>query len=150
MSDYLVGTYKAADFGIAVAMITQSGDFDAQHDENEVRDENGNVVIYQQYNHRGEFSVTLKIPRGVNAPAAGSTLSVKCITLPTYTAQGVPTGGYNLVADPSGQSGIDFVVISPKLTTQNQDVSEYSATLRRYLENGIGEQNTGADASTSA
>ena len=147
MADYLVGTYKAADFGIAVAMIAQTSDFSAQHDEAEIRDENGNVAVYQQYNHRMEASVTLKIPRGVAAPADGATLSVKCIELPTYSADGTASGGYTLVSSPSSP-GIDFVVVNPTLRTQNTDVAEYSATLRRYLENDIGGQDT--DVSTSA
>lgn len=146
MADYLVGTYKASDFGIAVAMIAQNSDFSPQHDESEVQDENGNVKIYQQYNHRMECSVTLKIPRGVAAPADGASLSVKCIEVPTYSAQGVPTGGYTLLSSPAS-TGVDYIVINPTLRTQNTDVSEYSATLRRYLENGIGSQDTSDSAS---
>jgi hypothetical protein len=141
MAEYLVGTYKASDFGIAVAMITQSGEFSASHDESETPDENGNVKIYQQYNHRIEGSVTLKVPRGVAAPADGSSLSVKCIEVPTYSAQGEPTGGYTLLPSPAS-TGVDYIVINPSLKTENTTVSEYSCTLRRYLENGVGSQNT--------
>jgi len=141
MAEYLVGTYKASDFGIAVAMITQSGEFSASHDEAETPDENGNVLIYQQYNHRLEGSVTLKVPRGVAAPADGASLSVKCIEVPTYSAQGVPTGGYTLLSSPAS-TGVDYIVINPSLKTENTTVSEYSCTLRRYLENGVGSQDT--------
>lgn len=141
MAEYLVGTYNAAAFGIVVAMITQSGEFSAAHDESETPDENGNVKIYQQYNHRLEGNVTLRIPRGVAAPADGSSLSVKCIEVPTYSAQGVPTGGYTLLASPAA-TGVDYIVINPTLSTQNNQVAEYTATLRRYLENGVGSQNT--------
>lgn len=141
MADYLVGTYNAAAFGIAVAMITQAGEFSAAHDESETPDENGNVLIYQQYNHRLEGSVTLRIPRDVPAPADGSSLSVKCIEAPTYSAQGVPTGGYTLLSSPAS-TGVDYIVINPTLRTQNRDVAEYSCSLRRYLENGVGSQNT--------
>ena len=141
MAEYLVGTYKASDFGIVVAMITQSGEFSASHDESETPDENGNVLIYQQYNHRMEGSVTLKIPRDVAAPADGVSLSVKCIEVPTYSPQGVPTGGYTLLSSPAS-TGVDYIVINPTLRTQNTEVSEYSCTLRRYLENGVGSQDT--------
>lgn len=145
MADYLVGTYKASDFGIAVAMIAQNCDFSAQHDESEIPDENGNVKIYQQFNHRMEGSVTLKIPRGVAAPADGASLSVKCIEVPTYSAQGVPTGGYTLLSSP-GSTGVNYIVVNPTLKTQNTTVSEYSCTLRRYLENGVGSQDTSDSA----
>lgn len=149
MADYLVGTYKASDFGIVVAMITQNCEFSAQHDESEVPDENGNVAVYQQYNHRLEGNVTLKVPRGVEAPADGASLSVKCLEVPTYSPQGVPTGGYTLRSSPAS-TGVNYIVVSPTLKTENTTVSEYSCTLRRYLENGIGEQTTDISDSQSA
>lgn len=149
MSKYLVGTYNAAAFGIATAMITQSGEFSASHDEAETPDENGNVRVYQQYNHRLEGNVTLRIPRGVVAPADGSSLKVKCIEVPTYSPAGVPTGGYTLLESPAS-TGIDYIVINPTLNTQNNQVAEYTATLRRYLENGVGSQNADISDSQSA
>lgn len=141
MADYLVGTISATNLGITVSCLVQSINWTFAHDEAETRDENGNVLVYQQYNHRAEGSVTARIPRGVQIPAAGATLSIKGISLPAYSAAGVPTGGYTLETTPSG-TGVDFAITDASINTTNTEVAEWTLTVRRYLENSVGSQNT--------
>lgn len=141
MADYLVGTISAANLGISVSCLVQSLNWNFAYDESEVRDHNGNVAVYQQYNHRGEGSCTARIPYGVQIPAQGATITIKGISLPSYSAAGVPTGGYTLDNTPSGD-GVSFVITDASINTSNTEVAEWSLTVRRYLENGVGSQDT--------
>lgn len=141
MADYLVGTISATNLGLTVSCLVQSLNWNFAYDESETRDENGNVVIYQQYNHRAEGSVTARIPYGVQIPAQGASITIKGISLPSYSAAGVPTGGYTLDSTPSG-TGVTFVISDASINTQNTEVAEWSFTVRRYLENGVGSQDT--------
>ena len=141
MAEYKVGTISGADMGIQVACLVQSLNWNFAHDESETRDEKGNPVVYQQYNHRAEGACTARVPLGVEIPPSGATLTIKGISLPSYTAAGVPTGGYTLETTPSG-TGVEFVITDASISTQNTEVAEWSFSVRRYLENGIGSQNT--------
>ena len=97
--------------------------------------------MYQQYNHRAEGTATIRVPRDYQIPAAGASVSIKGISLPTYSAQGVPTGGYTIASTPVGD-GVEFIISNPTINMQNTEVTEYSMTVKRYLENGIGSQTT--------
>jgi len=141
MADYKVGTISATNLGITVSCLVQSLNWSFAHDESETRDENGNVLIYQQYNHRAEGSCTARVPLGVEIPPSGATLAIKGISLPAYSAAGVPTGGYTLETTPSG-TGVEFAITDASINTQNTEVAEWSFSVRRYLENGVGSQNT--------
>ena len=83
MSEYKVGTISAANLGIEVACLIQSLNWNFAHDEAETKDESGNVAIYQQFNHRAEGSVTARVPYDVQIPAAGASLTIKGISLPS-------------------------------------------------------------------
>lgn len=141
MADYLVGTISATNLGISVSCLVQSLNWNFAYDESETRDEKGNVLIYQQYNHRAEGSVTARIPYGVQIPAQGASITIKGISLPSYSAAGVPTGGYTLDNTPSGD-GVSFAITDASINTSNTEVAEWSLTVRRYLENGVGSQDT--------
>ena len=149
MAKYLVGTISAPNLGINVSCLVQSINWNFAHDESEVQDENGNVAVYQQYNHRVEGTVTARVPRDVSIPAAGASLTVKGIELPAYSAAGAPAGGYTIDSTPSG-AGVEFVISNPSINTTNTEVAEWSMTVKRYLENGIGEQTTDISDSQSA
>lgn len=141
MSEYKVGTLSGTNMGITVPCLVQSLNWQFAQDESETRDHNGNVAVYQQYNHRAEGSCTARVPLGVSIPAEGASITIQGITLPAYSAAGVPTGGYTLDTTPSGD-GVTFVISDASINTQNTEVAEWSFTVRRYLENGIGSQNT--------
>ena len=143
MSEYKVGTISGTSMGISVACLVQSLNWNFAHDESETRDENGNVVVYQQYNHRAEGSATARVPLGVEIPPVGASLTIKGISLPSYSAAGVPTGGYTLESTPSG-TGVSFAITDASINTSNTEVAEWSFSVRRYLENGVGSQNTTA------
>lgn len=149
MSKFLVGTLSGANLGVSITCYVQSINWNFVHDESETPDENGNVAVYQQYNHRAEGSATVRVPRDTVIPATGASLSVKGISLPSYSAAGVPTGGYTLETTPAGP-GVDFVITDASINTQNTEVAEWSVSIRRYLENGIGELDTDASDSQSA
>ena len=141
MSEYKVGTISGANLGITVACLVQSLNWNFAYNENETPDENGNVAVYQQYNHRAEGTATARVPLGVEIPPSGASLTIKGISLPSYSAAGVPTGGYTLETTPSG-TGVSFIITDSALNTANNEVAEWSFGVRRYLENGVGTQNT--------
>lgn len=143
MSEYKVGTYTATELGISVDCVVQSLNYSFACDAAETQDENGNVKYIQQYNHRAEGSLNARIPRDVAAPAQGDSITVKGISLPTYTSAGMPSGGYTLESTPTG-SGVSFLITDASLGTQNTEVSTYDLSIVRYLENGIGSQVTSA------
>lgn len=142
MSDYKVGTLTAANMGVSVECVVQSLNYSFQCDTAEVQDEKGNLKYIQQYNHRCEGQASTRIPLGVEVPCQGASLTVKGISLPTYTADGVGSGGYTLDNTGSG-SGVSFLVTDASIATTNTDVATWDLTIVRYLENGVGAITTG-------
>lgn len=141
MAEYLVGTLTGNQLGISVACLVQNTGLTFACDEHEILDEKGNLAVYQQTNHRAEMQTTARVPYDVVLPPQGASLSVAGVSLPQYSVTGVPTGGYSLVTGATS-STVDFVITDASLNTVNNDVAEYNVTLRHYLENGVGSQNT--------
>ena len=143
MSEYKVGTLTAANMGVSVECVVQSLNYSFTCDTAETQDENGNVKYVQQYNHRAEGQASTRIPLGVEVPAQGASLTVKGISLPSYTSAGVASGGYTLDNTGSGV-GVTFLVTDASIATTNTEVAQWDLSLVRYLENGIGAQTTSA------
>lgn len=136
MADYLVGTLSGTQLGLSIDCLVQGVDLSPAHDEHETLDHNGNVAGYQQNNHRVEGTCTIKVPRGVVIPAAGQSLSISGVETPTYSAAGVPTGGYTVMGSTS--TATSYILTSVSINTSNSDTITATVGLRRYLENGIG------------
>lgn len=136
MADYLVGTLSATQLGLSIDCLVQGVDLSPTQDEHEQLDHNGNVACYQQNNHRLEGTCNIKVPRGVLLPAPGQSLSLSGVETPTYSAAGVPTGGYTVMGDSSAT--VSYIVTGVGASTSNGDVINSTLNIRRYLENGIG------------
>lgn len=139
--DYIVGTLKAE--GISASLIFQDASISLEFDTAEVKDENGNVVYVQHYNHRAVITANAVAAKNTAQPSVGSTISVPGVTLPAFDATGKASNpSINLTGD---GAAVDFLVTSASLATSNSDVPKYSLTLTRYLENAIGQIKTASE-----
>lgn len=141
--DYIVGTLKAQ--GISSSLIFQDANISLEFDTAEVKDENGNVVYVQHYNHRAVINANAVAAKDAAQPSVGSTISVPGVTLPTFDATGKATNPSINLTTSGDAAAVDFLVTSASLATSNSEVPKYSLTLTRYLENAIGQIKTASE-----